>query len=276
LQAKPSLLDSAQFKERFELLDQLDAALAHAQEPGRGEGDLSVGRLRFLRSHLEETNAALCCAARTMIQQGIRPALVDALVAESHPASGLSFDYLDEFVAGILALQEPDLLPAHPPQGMVFYQPTPARHIFDLLRQTNLSEKDVFIDLGSGLGHVPLLAAICTSARCVGIEREEGYVRSAIGAASALHLDRVVFFEQDARQADLSSGTVFYLYTPFTGSILAAVLHGIRQQSAHSRLRICTFGPCTEVVARESWLEAVTAPDSGHITVFSSRTCASV
>ena len=43
-------------------------------------------------------------------------------------------------------------------------------------------------------------------------------------AHERLKLERVTFIQQDARAADFSGGTVFYLYTPFTGSILRSVL----------------------------------------------------
>jgi len=60
-----------------------------------------------------------------------------------------------------------------PRAGKVLYQPTPARLIFNLLEETRLTANDVLVDLGSGMGHVPLLAAICTPAHCIGIEVEQ-------------------------------------------------------------------------------------------------------
>jgi len=222
-----------------------------------------------VRHRLEAINAELCVTIRAEIQQGSRPDLLTRLLDENaSPAPGLSFNFLDELLAGILQLEEPDPLPAHPPDGMVFYQPTPARHIFQLMRLTALTATDVLIDLGSGLGQVPLLASICSRARTVGIEREEVYVACARRCVRRLNFHRATFLQQDAREADLSAGTIFYLYTPFTGSVLAEVLEKLQQESRVRPIRICTFGPCTETVAQASWLEANGHPDPGHVAVF--------
>src|SRR6185312_2094526 len=92
--------------------------------------------------------------------------------------AGDAYDWRDELVAGVLPFGEPGEASPLPPE-MVFYQPTPARHVFDLLDRLALDADDVLVDLGSGLGHVPLLTAICTPARGIGIEIEPVYVAPA-------------------------------------------------------------------------------------------------
>ena len=154
---------------------------------------------------------------------------------------------------------------------MVFYQPTPARVIFDLIDRIELTTRDVLVDLGSGLGHIPLLAGICTGARCIGIELEPAYVDSARRSARALNLTRVTFVQQDSRAADFSSGTVFYLYTPFTGTILRAVLDSLRREAASREIRVCAFGPCASIVAVEPWLQIVGPLEANRATIFRSR-----
>jgi hypothetical protein len=232
----------------------------------------NVPRLIALRAHLEAMNDELCQIIRAEIQQGTRQSLFSQwLDSDTVPAGGLRFDYLDEMVSSLLVLDKPDPPPTHPTEGMVFYQPTPARHIFRLLRLTALSENDVLIDLGSGLGHIPLLASICTGARAIGVEREQAYIASAQHCARDLRLERITFLQQDAREADLSQGTVFYLYTPFTGAILAEVLQRLRHETESRPIRICTFGPCTATMADERWLVASTEANPDQITVFCSR-----
>src|SRR5262249_24336735 len=142
-------------------------------------------------------------------------------------------------------------------------------HIFDLVRRTQPNEKDVLIDLGAGVGHVALLASICTPARIIGIEAEQGYVDVARQCAGDLRLRNVTFLHQDARESDLSAGTIFYLSTPFLGSILRTVLDSLRELRRR-KIRVCTFGPCTAAVAQEPWLRPVLTPDPAHITVFCS------
>lgn len=274
-ESSPSLLEPSRLRQRFDALDRLDGLLGDGDAVPAGPRAIdpeSWRRLLTVRAQLEALNDALYRSVRTEVQQGSRPALFARLLSEdADPVGGLSFDYLDEVVSGVLAIQEPDPLPAHPPEGMVFYQPTPARHILHLLRLTALADADILIDLGSGLGYVSLLASICTGARAIGIEREATYVASARQCSQQLRLERVSFLEQDARGADLSRGTVFYLYTPFTGAILADVLSRLQARSKSHPIRICTFGPCTESVAKERWLESHGRPDPDHITVFRSR-----
>jgi predicted RNA methylase len=153
---------------------------------------------------------------------------------------------------------------------MVPYQPTPVRHIFHLIAAAAVTEDDVFVDLGSGLGHVPLLMSMMTGAQSLGVEVQPAYVASARRCAQSLCLSRVQFAAQDARDADLSRGTIFYLYSPFKGSMLADVMSALRRESLHRSIRICTLGPCTHRVSSETWLKATALPETGRISIFDS------
>jgi len=276
----PSLLEPKQLRQRLEALDRLDAYFPDTQ-PVVGVDAAAAGlyrRARAIHISLEAVNCQLYEAIRCEIQHGGQ---LDSLLQWVHslreidegsgPAIGMGYDYLDELVGGVLQLEEPDDGHVHSEPEMVFYQPTPARHIFSLIRQTALTATDVLVDLGSGLGHVPLLVSICTCACSIGVELEAAYVERARQCAHKLNLDRVSFIQQDARAADLSSGTVFYLYTPFTGSILGRMLELLRREATTRRIRICTYGPCTSVVAEEPWLEATAAPETDRIAIFCSR-----
>ena len=75
----------------------------------------------------------------------------------------------------------------------------------------------------------------------------------------------------DVRAADLSHGTVFYLYTPFSGAILRDVLNSLRQEAVKREIRICTFGPCTQVVAEEQWLSVIGVLETDQIAIFRSH-----
>ena len=120
-------------------------------------------------------------------------------------------------------------------------------------------------------GYVTLTVSICTSARCTGIELEPSYVDCARKSARSLNLNNARFIQGDARAADLSGGTVFYLYTPFTGAILRGVLNLLRQEALKREIRICTFGPCTQVVAAELWLSLIGPLETDRIALFGSR-----
>jgi hypothetical protein len=182
---------------------------------------------------------------------------------------GDSYDHLDELIAGVFQFAVPHAPKIELSSEMVAYQPTPARHVFGMIRRAKLTAEDVFIDLGSGLGHIPLLVATCTEARAVGIELEPSYVECAMRCARNLNLANAPFLAMDVRDADLSGGTVFYLYTPFRGAILRTVLDRLRAEANTRAIRVCTFGPCTPTIAAESWL-ALDPTESDYVSVFRS------
>jgi hypothetical protein len=283
LEEEPWLLEPDRLRERLEALDRLDASLAFLPDvsegvPGAGWKDAELSlRARAVCVRLEAANEELYGAIRGEIQRGRgREALLRWIESSSEEAkgaaaNGVGYDYLDELVSGVLQFEEPDAGEAAREPEMVFYQPTPARHIFDLIGGARLSAEDVVVDLGSGLGHVPLLVSICTDSSSIGIELEAAYVECARRCAQRLNVKKATFLCQDARTADFSSGTVFYLYTPFAGSILREVLDRLRQEAATRRIRICTYGPCTGVVAEEPWLVAAAMPEMDRIVLFRSR-----
>lgn len=281
LEADASLRVPDQLRRRLDALDALDSYFAEADEKALAdEPDIAAihSQAKALRSKLDTANAALYQNIRLEIQRGAQAnSLLKWLERVSGrnenglPLPGLGYDHQDELVAGVFALREPQRAKTAPEPEMDFYQPTPVRHILRLIAISALSAADVLVDLGSGLGHVPLLASILTGARSLGIEVEPAYVTCARECAERLRLDRVTFVPQDARSADLSTGTVFHLYTPFTGAMLAQVLERLRNESTSRPIKICTLGPCIEQVAAQPWLQAITPPDLDQITLFLSR-----
>jgi hypothetical protein len=275
------LLDPSQLRRRVEAMDLLDAHFPDASQPISDAASNTAElyrRARAIYARLEAVNCELYEGIRGEIRRGGRPDALLRWAASSvemegvaGPANGMGYDYLDELISGVFQFEEPDAEPVRREAEMVLYQPTPARHIFDLIGLTALTATDVLVDIGSGLGHVPLLASILTCARSIGIELEGTYVERARQCAQSLNLKRVTFIQQDARAADLSAGTVFYLYTPFTGSILSSVLSRLRREAAARPIRICTYGPCTSVIAEESWLEATATTAPHRIALFRSR-----
>jgi hypothetical protein len=257
-----SLDEPDRLRERIEALDRLEAYLLD----GVGEGVYS--RARAIYAKLERANFEAYQSIRRAIQLGAGPDKLRQWMPSS--ANGEGYDYLDELVSGILHFDGPDPGDVRLPAEMVSYQPTPARHIFDLIGRTALTARDVLIDLGSGLGHVPLLVSICTEASSIGIELEAAYVDCARTSAQALNLKNVTFIEQDARLADLSAGTVFYLYTPFTGSILREVLDSLRRESSGREIRVCALGPCVHTIAQERWLKVLGPLQTDRIALFCS------
>jgi hypothetical protein len=280
LESDSSLFRPEQLRERLIALDDLDAGFGGIDfEDSATCADSRIHQCaKALRIRLEAANAALYQSVRSDIVRGGRARVLlqwlQNLASQNEsqiPLRGLGFDCRDELLSGVLQLREPSEPDIQRSPEMVFYQPTPVRHILHLIAATGLAEDDVFVDLGSGLGHVPLLVSMVTGARSLGIEVEEAHVASARECAQRLQLKRVQFIPQDAREADLSCGSVFYLYSPFKGSILADVLSALRMESMRRSIKICSLGPCTRTVAQETWLKASAVPDTGRITVFDSQ-----
>jgi hypothetical protein len=271
LEQDRSLDEPQHLRQRFEALDHLDAYLPDGQPIGTA----LHRRARAIYAELESVNSRLYEAIRRDIQGGAGGARLLEWMPDWNDAANLinhtGYDYLDELISGVLQFEDPSPELVQLESEMVSYQPTPARHIFDLIGRTALTERDFLIDLGSGLGHVTLMASICTSVSCTGIELEPSYVDCARKSARSLNLNNVTFIQGDARAADLSDGTVFYLYTPFMGTILRDVLNSLRQETVRREIRVCTFGPCTRVVAEEQWLSFIGALETDRIAIFRSR-----
>ncbi len=254
-------------RERLALLDDIEQQL---------ECDVAdAPALLELRATLERTNARVFDAIRAEIRAGRgRSALTEWLGIDWSPDAEVDtrdgYDHLDATLADVIEFDEPAPATVEPTAEMVFYQPTPVRHILDFLRRTALTADDVLVDLGAGLGLVGILTAICTDARAIGVELEPAYVDCARRAAANLQLERVSFVVADARDASLDEGTVFFLYTPFSGAMLRTVLDALRREAMRRPIRVCTFGPCTTTIAAEEWLIAAETPRSGRVTVFQS------
>ncbi len=182
------------------------------------------------------------------------------------------YDHVDVFVNGLFPFQTmPEQTKELDPE-MVYYQKTPARIIFELTEKAAFTEKDVFYDIGSGLGQVAMLVHLLTGVATRGIEFEPAFCDYANNCVAQLHLSDIIFINTDARAADYSEGTVFFMFTPFKGEIMQQVLEMLKKESLQRKIRIITYGPCTTHVALQDWLHPVTPVNSNvySLAVFSS------
>lgn len=182
---------------------------------------------------------------------------LDRYTAYTSGAQGhrhVRYEILDELVAGLF-LAEPVPAPAtQPADEMVYYEPTPASVVLELVDRLALQADDVFYDLGSGLGQVTMLVHLLSGVQARGVEIEPLYCTYARRAATALGLHGVEFIGADARHTPLAAGTVFYLYTPFYGEILRSVLERLHKLARQRPIRIAAHGPCIRRVAQQRWL----------------------
>jgi SAM-dependent methyltransferase len=97
--------------------------------------------------------------------------------------------------------------------------PTPNGMVESMLEMADVSQADFVVDLGSGDGRIPILAAKQFGARAMGIELNPDMVAySQRAATSAGVADRAKFVRGDIFQADFSRATVVTLF--MTPSVL--------------------------------------------------------
>ena len=172
------------------------------------------------------------------------------------------YDSLDIFINRLFFFEAIPQQTKDPEPEMVYYQKTPARIVFDLIEAARFSREDVFVDIGSGMGQVTFLVHLLAGIVTKGIEFDPAFCDYAMACAADLHLSHVTFINRDARQADYSEGTVFFMFTPFRGAMLQEVLERLRRESMGRRIKIISYGPCTAEVAGQSWLESLTPADN--------------
>ena len=271
LEDDPLLFQQDSLSERLLAMDEIDALVG-----GCAFAEIEA-RALALQNRLESANAELYRSLRSEIRCGRKQTIrrwLDELDPERQnilPRPGLGFDARDDFMASIFQHSDPGNVSSPGSREMIAYQPTPVRHVLHLLKSVTLSANDLFVDLGSGMGHVPLMMAMLGGVRSLGIEIEPAYVTNAERCARTLQLEDASFVAADARDADFSEGTIFYLYSPFTGSILDQVLDSLRKQSLLRPIKVCSLGPCTCHLAKEGWLKVSGPLNPNSITLFESR-----
>jgi len=169
---------------------------------------------------------------RRVDQQTFRAALMAT-------PEGRRDDWLDQvFGLGAPPHDGPEL-----PRGCVPYLPSSVNTLLRLIDIVGLQSHDVFVDIGSGLGRATILTSLLTGATAIGIEIQSELVRSSRELASSLHAERVSVVEGDAVKlaAHLTSGTVFFLYCPFSGDRLEKVLDDLEPIAQTRVIHVCSI-----------------------------------
>ena len=173
---------------------------------------------------------------------------------DNNKSSQPGYDNLDIFINSLLTDQcAPEAIETLK-ENMVSYQQTPARIIFELAALAKLKPGDIFVDIGSGLGQVAMLVNLVSGVITKGIEYEPAYCDYAKLCATELNLSHVEFINTDARKAHYTGATVFFMYTPFKGRMLNDMLARLQKEAQKRIIRVYTYGPCSEVVSRQNWL----------------------
>jgi predicted RNA methylase len=159
----------------------------------------------------------------------------------------LGFDELDLLLDCLMQIDPEDESPPDPGEELVHYEPAPARAVLEMIDRTGLESGKVFYDVGSGLGRANLLVSLLTPARSVGVDIDHGLVGRARRVVDSLGLsDKPVFIHADACEIDLSSGEVFFLFSPFYGRTLERFLDKLTEECPGST--VCSYGNCTRAI----------------------------
>lgn len=153
----------------------------------------------------------------------------------------------DAWVDRALGIRElPDDGPALP-KGCVPYLPCPVDALLRIIDAAAIGPADVFVDVGSGIGRATSLVHLLTGARAIGIEVQPELV------AAAKKLPGVTYLQGDAAEliSRVADGTVFFLYCPFGGARLEAVLDALAAVARSRPIRVC----CVDLpLPARSWL----------------------
>lgn len=145
------------------------------------------------------------------------------------------------------------------------YFPTSIRAFSRALAELQISERDVFVDYGCGMGRVLVLAAGAPFSQLIGVEVSADLLRCAernVQAALGAHHGRVLLVHCDAREYRLpDTATVLYFYNPFHGEILRSVLADVERSLRECPRELCIlFNNPAHLVPLEAeypWLRRV-------------------
>ena len=146
------------------------------------------------------------------------------------------------------------------------YMPSAIGQLVRAVLDVPITEHDVFVDLGAGLGKAAMAVHLLTGAPARGVELQAGLVSEASAQARELGLDAVSFAQGDALDADLDDATVVFFYLPFTGDVLAGVLQRLEAVARRRQLVLCALGVDLHV----DWITA-RPTDEFWLTIYDSH-----
>jgi SAM-dependent methyltransferase len=146
----------------------------------------------------------------------------------------------DTWVDDLLGIESPppdvDL-----PRGAVPYLPAGVEEILAMVREAPVRPGDALVDIGAGLGRAAILAHLLSGARTLGVEIQAPLVAQARARCTELGLGDVRFLHADAAEIALD-GSVFLLYAPCNGELLARVVRRVEDVARRRPIAVATVG----------------------------------
>ncbi|MBI2377253.1 MAG: hypothetical protein HYV07_24850 [Deltaproteobacteria bacterium] len=168
---------------------------------------------------------------------------------------------IDPFVLRLLSLDKVPARETERSAGMVHYLPSPFSSILELA--SRVGPDDLLVDVGSGLGLIPVLVAWISGARTRGIELEPAYHRGALALASRVPVSRVELVEADCRRVSYADATFVYVYDTIRERLLDELLEKIELDTRGRAVRLASRGMSTPTFDASSWLEKVEVTVTG-------------
>jgi SAM-dependent methyltransferase len=130
-------------------------------------------------------------------------------------------------------------------------------HVVQILEMASeLTPDDVYYDLGSGIGFVPILASWLSGARAVGVELEPAFVAMARERTEQLGLtERVRFVQADLREVDYADATALYMFYPCRGQTLEQVIDKFEPVARARALKLYSLGLSGQTLVTRPWVQ---------------------
>lgn len=226
-----------------------------------GEPDELIDRYRAVEERLQALDDAQFGALRERLYAGTyRPDDLRAQLAQ------LPSYELDAWTRRLFELhREPPTTVALGPEGVGYI----TTHVVQVLEMASeLTPADVFYDLGSGLGFVPILISWLTGARAIGIEIEPAFVARAREQATKLGLgEKVSFLEKDLREQDYPDATAVFMFYPVRGASLEAVIAKVEARGRAHPLKVYSLGLSGQPLVDQPWIEVRGQSPSGLLAL---------
>lgn len=136
------------------------------------------------------------------------------------------------------------------------YQGSSFSVIRDILRKVRPGSKDIVYDLGCGYGRVILYGALTTEAKYKGIELVSRRVEKARSIIDDFQIGNAQIIRGNVLSRDLSDGTIFYLFNPFSEFTTGEVIEKLRTIARSKLITIASFW-MREDFDKLDWLQRI-------------------
>jgi SAM-dependent methyltransferase len=208
---------------------------------------------------VSELHASAARARASLLREAVRPVALRAALARVPPGER------DAWVDLVLGIDDVPADGPELPRGGVPYMPCAVDALLCAIDGAELCARDVFVDIGSGLGRAATLAHLLTGARAIGVEIQPHLVQAARQVAARANAAGVSFVEGDAAElaGAVADGTVFFLYCPFGGERLTKLFGELERAARRRAIRVCSVDL---PLPPAPWL-ALARPAAGGVTV---------